>query len=157
MIADGFQWKWPNNIKSNVASPTNPRGKILLSDIEMASLLVLLWLVIVGVCGNLCKKRIRLFGDNIPTVSWVERLTSKKSIVLENFKHYIINHLLSMILGGQCFVFLFHQGTEQPHPGNLNTRDAIPNTAEEVRYQIRLEPKGAAMFSFGRLGGGGEH
>ncbi len=29
-------------------------------------------------------------------------------------------------------VFLFHQGTEQPHQGNMNTRVAIPNTSEEV-------------------------
>jgi hypothetical protein len=38
----------------------------------------------------------------------------------------------------------------------LNTRDAIPNTTKEVRYQIRLEPVGVAMLSFGRAGGGGE-
>ncbi len=54
-------------------------------------------------------------------------------------------------------VFLFRQGKEQPHQGNLNTRDAIPNTTKEVRYQIRLFPEGAAMLSFGRVGSGGEH
>ncbi len=43
-----------------------------------------------------------------------------------------------MILGGQYLVFLLHQGTERPHQGNLNTRDAIPNTTKEVSYQIRL-------------------
>ena len=40
---------------------------------------------------------------------------------------------------GQCFVFLFHQGTERPHQGDVNTREAIPNTTEEVRYRIRLD------------------
>jgi hypothetical protein len=30
----------------------------------------------------------------------------------------------------------------------LNTRDAIPNTTEEVCYQIRLDPDGAVMLSF---------
>jgi hypothetical protein len=62
-----------------------------------------------------------------------------------------------MILGGQCVVFLFHQGTEQLHRGNLNTRDYIPITTKEVRYQIRLDPDGAAMLSFGCVGSGGEH
>jgi hypothetical protein len=31
-----------------------------------------------------------------------------------------INHLLSTILGGQYFIFLFHQSTEQPHQGNMS-------------------------------------
>jgi hypothetical protein len=38
----------------------------------------------------------------------------------------------------------------------LNTRDAIPNTTKEVCYQIRLDPDGSAMLSFGRVGSGGE-
>ncbi len=50
-----FQWEWPNDIKSNIVSPTNWGGKILNSDLKMASLL-LLWLVIEGVRGNLHKK-----------------------------------------------------------------------------------------------------
>ncbi len=41
--------------------------------------------------------------------------------------------------------------------GYLNKRDAIPNTTKKVCYQIRLDPDGAAMFSFGRAGSGGEH
>ena len=72
-------------------------------------------------------------------------------------KCYLINYLLSMILGGQCVVFLFHQGTEQLHRGNLNTRDYIPITTKEVRYQIRLDPDGVVMLSFGLAGGGGEY
>jgi hypothetical protein len=38
----------------------------------------------------------------------------------------------------------------------MNTRDAIPNATEEVSYQIRLDPDGAAMLSFGCAGSGGE-
>jgi hypothetical protein len=33
---------------------------------------------------------------------------------------YLINHLLSKILGGRCFVFLFRQLTEQPYLGDMN-------------------------------------
>ncbi len=46
-----------------------------------------------------------------------------------------------MMLSGQCFVFLFHLGTEQPHQGNVNTRVAIPNTTKEVRNRIILDPE----------------
>ena len=38
----------------------------------------------------------------------------------------------------------------------MNTRDAIPNTTKDVRYQIRLDPDGVAMLSFGCAGSGGE-
>jgi hypothetical protein len=51
-----------------------------------------------------------------------------------------------MIISGLNFVFLFHQGTEQLHQGNMNTRVAIPNTSKEVRYQIRLDPVVATVF-----------
>jgi hypothetical protein len=36
------------------------------------------------------------------------------------FKCYLINHLLSTILGGQYCAYLFHQLTEQPHQGDMN-------------------------------------
>ena len=59
------------------------------------------------------------------------------------------------MLSGQCFV-LFHQGTEQPHQGNMNTRVAIPNTTNEVRYRIRLDPEipEPSSFVYGDGGGG---
>ncbi len=61
-----------------------------------------------------------------------------------------------MMLSGQCFVFLFRRGTEQPHQGNVNTRAAIPNTTKEVRYQIMLDPEipEHPSFVYGDGGGG---
>ncbi len=44
-----------------------------------------------------------------------------------------------MMLSGQCFVFLFCQGTERLHQGDVNTRLAIPNTTKEVRNRIILD------------------
>ena len=38
----------------------------------------------------------------------------------QKVKRYLINHLIIMILSRQCFVFLFHQGTEQLHQGDRN-------------------------------------
>jgi hypothetical protein len=52
-----------------------------------------------------------------------------------------------MILSGRYFVFLFRQGTEQSHQGNMNTRRvAIFNTTKEARYQIWLDPVFTTVF-----------
>ncbi len=61
-----------------------------------------------------------------------------------------------MMLSGQCFVFLFRQGTEQPHQGNVNTRVAIPNITKEVRNRIMLDPEIPRNPSFVYGDGGGE-
>ncbi len=60
------------------------------------------------------------------------------------------------MLSGQCFVFLFHQGTERPHQGDVNTRVAIPNTTKEVRNRIMLDPEipENPSFVYGDGGGG---
>jgi hypothetical protein len=77
-----FRWEWPNNIKQDIISLTNPTGRLTSPDLEMVRL-VILWLVIEGVCHNLRKKWVTLFSDNSPTVSWVTRLASKRSLVAE--------------------------------------------------------------------------
>ncbi len=78
-----FQWEWPTEIKTNITTVQNPKGKISNSDLEMAGLLML-WLVIKGVCNNLREKCVTLFSDNLPTIGWVTRLASKKSSITEN-------------------------------------------------------------------------
>ena len=65
-----FRWEWPNDIKQDIISLTNPTGRLTSPDLEMVRL-VILWLVIEGVCHNLRKKWVTLFSDNSPTVSWV--------------------------------------------------------------------------------------
>jgi hypothetical protein len=59
------------------------------------------------------------------------------------------------MLSGQCFVFLFRQGTERPYQGDVNTRVAISNTTKEVRNQIILDPEILDNPSFVYGGGGG--
>ncbi len=63
-----FRWEWPDDIKQDIISLTNPTGRLTNSDLEMAGL-VILWLVIEGVCHNLREKWVTLFSDNSPTVS----------------------------------------------------------------------------------------
>ncbi len=60
-----------------------------------------------------------------------------------------------MMLSRRCFVFLFRQGTERPHQGDVNTRVAIPNTTEEVRNRIMLDPEMTENPSFVYGVGGG--
>ncbi len=61
-----------------------------------------------------------------------------------------------MMLSRQCFIFLFRQGTERPHQGDVNTRVAIPNTTKEVHNRIMLDPgiPEHPSFVYGEGGGG---
>jgi hypothetical protein len=58
--------------------------------------LVILWLVIEGICLNLHEKRVTLFSDNLPTVSWVARLASTWSLVAEQLVQALTLHLKTM-------------------------------------------------------------
>ena len=77
-----FRGQWPLDIKHTLLTYDNPQGTITNSDLEMAGLLIL-WLVIEAICPNLRGKNVALFSDNTPTVSWVQRLASKRSRVGE--------------------------------------------------------------------------
>jgi hypothetical protein len=48
------------------------------SDLEMAGLL-LLWLCLEATTPDLAHKHIPLFSDNLPTISWVDKMASRKS------------------------------------------------------------------------------
>jgi hypothetical protein len=78
-----FHWEWPDDIKRDINSVSNPAGRITNSDLEMVGL-VLLWIVIEGVCPDLREKRVTLFSDNSLMVSWVTRLASRRSVVAEH-------------------------------------------------------------------------
>ncbi len=78
-----FRWEWPPDIKSYIRLDTNPTGSLTNSDLEMAGIL-LLWLVMEKVCHPLQEKRVALFSDNSPTVSWVRRLASRWSLVAKH-------------------------------------------------------------------------
>ena len=75
-----FRVEWPEDIKADLVSERNRKGRINNSELEMAGLL-LLWLVMEAVCGDLEKRHVALFSDNNPTVSWVKRMASRQSRV----------------------------------------------------------------------------
>ncbi len=73
-----FWLKWPQDITDSLVSFSNPQGSINNSELEMAGLLPL-WLCIEGVVPDIAHKHVALFSNNLPTVSWVDRMASKKS------------------------------------------------------------------------------
>jgi hypothetical protein len=75
-----FRMEWPEDILADLVTVKNPQRKITNSDLEMAGLL-LLWLAMEVVCGELQHKRVALFSDNDPTVSWVRRMATRNSRV----------------------------------------------------------------------------
>ncbi len=60
-----IRWEWPQEDKDLLYE-----GHISNSNFELAGLL-LLWLVMEFVCGNLREKRVALFSNNSPTVGCV--------------------------------------------------------------------------------------
>ncbi len=86
-----FRLQWPPDITANVKSEANPKGTITNSDLKLAGI-VLLWLMMEHVCGPLTEKRIVLFSDNSPTVSWVERMACLSSLVAEQLIRVLALH-----------------------------------------------------------------
>jgi hypothetical protein len=73
-----FRFEWPACIKAELCSEANPGGSITNSDLELAAL-VLLFLVIETVVGDLQDKHVALYSDNSPSVHWIQRLAARSS------------------------------------------------------------------------------
>jgi hypothetical protein len=73
-----FWLQWPTAISKVLVSFDNPARKINNSDLEMAGLLFL-WLCVEAIAQDLAHKHIALFSENLPTVSWVNRMALRKS------------------------------------------------------------------------------
>jgi hypothetical protein len=75
-----YRMEWPEDVKKDLKTSENPAGRLSISDFEMAGFLFL-FLVMEAVCSFKPGAHVALFSDNQPTVSWVERLASKSSVV----------------------------------------------------------------------------
>jgi hypothetical protein len=76
-----WQYKWPQDIKNELISDTNPNGKLTINDLELAGL-VLNWLALE------CQKSVHLafhhvgaFCNNTSAVAWANKLRTSKSRV----------------------------------------------------------------------------
>ena len=67
--------------------------------------LLLLWLTMEGVCGPLQEKRVAMFGDSFPSIGWVKRLASKRSLVAE---HLIQALALQLKIQCACLLTTIH-------------------------------------------------
>jgi hypothetical protein len=82
MQTNSLLLKWPPDISADVILDSDPNGKITNSDLELAGLIILR-LMMEHLCGLLSEKRVALFSDNSPTVSWVKRMACHSSLVAE--------------------------------------------------------------------------
>jgi hypothetical protein len=78
-----FRMEWPQWVKDEVIKTNNGQGGSLTnSDLEMAGLL-LLFVVMEDVCDMQPGCHIALFSDNLPTVSWIQKMAVKGSKVAD--------------------------------------------------------------------------
>jgi hypothetical protein len=87
-----FHLEWPKDIAANLVSSDNPQGSITNSDLEMAGLL-LLWLCIEAIVQDIAHKHVALFSDNLPTISWVDKMASKKLQIATKLVRALALHL----------------------------------------------------------------
>ena len=77
-----FRMPFSQDIKDDLVSFKNRKGRITNSDLEFAGLL-LLWIIMEDVCklGATPGCHVGLYSDNTPTVHWVQKLASRSSKV----------------------------------------------------------------------------
>ena len=75
-----WQVEWPKDIRDKLVSWNNPKGTLTINDLELAGLL-LGWLVIEYICGDLRFKHIGSFCDNTSAVAWSLKGHTSTSIV----------------------------------------------------------------------------
>ena len=80
VIPTVFRGEWPPDIKASLVSLQNPNGALSINDLEMAGFLIT-WLIMETTCADVRQKNVALFSDNSPSISWVERLASRRSLV----------------------------------------------------------------------------
>ena len=99
----------PEWVKIEITSSSNHKGKLTNSDLEMARLL-LLWLVMEEVCDVKFGDHVAVFSNNQPTVSWVDRLASTRSVVAGQLLHTLA--LILKMKGGSLLTPLHIYGNQ---------------------------------------------
>ena len=83
-----FRMQYPEWVKRETISSSNRTGTLKNSDLEISGLL-LLWLVMEEVCKVKYGDHVAVFSNNHPTVSWVDQLASKSSVVAVKLLHTV--------------------------------------------------------------------
>ena len=134
-----FQMQWPPDITPSVISDRNRHGHITNLDLEMAGLL-LLWLMIEHTCESLTEKRIALFSDNPPTVSWVQWMACRSSLIAEQLLQVLT---LRMNAQRSCPLTTLHIA------GDQNSMTDIPSRSfgSEAKWHFRTESDLLTFFN----------
>ncbi len=86
-LSNPFVWhmEWPDDIRNNLVSASNPTGTITINDLEMAGVL-LHWLVLEQLVPaySLRHTHIAIYCDNKSTVHWTYKLNSRASIIAQH-------------------------------------------------------------------------
>jgi hypothetical protein len=134
-----FRLQWPPDITASVISDKNRGSKQTNSDLEMAGLL-LLWLMIEHVCSCLVEKKVALFSDNSPTVSWVQRMACRSSLIAEQ-----LIRVLALRINSQrsCPLTTLHIA------GDQNTMTDIPSRSfgSKPKWHFKTEHDFLTFFN----------
>jgi hypothetical protein len=133
-----FCTQWPPDITANVVSVANPKGTITNSDLELAGL-VILWLMMEHVCGPLKEKHVALFSNNSPTVSWMQRMASCSSLIVEQLIQVLV---LQFNLQKVCPITTLHIAEDQ------NTMTDTPSCSFESKPKWHFQSKEALLTFF---------
>jgi hypothetical protein len=131
--------RWPPDITSSVISDRNRHGQIPNSDLEMAGLL-LLWLMIEHICESLTEKRIALFSDNCPTVSWVQRMACRSSLIAEQLLRVLT---LRMNAQQSCPLTTLHIAGDQ----NSMTDIPLRSFGSKAKWHFKTESDLLTFFN----------
>ena len=74
-----WRLEWPQDVRDQLVTSNNRKGKINISNLEMAGVL-LAWIVLENI-SPICLKHahVGIFCDNTPAVAWATRLSASKS------------------------------------------------------------------------------
>jgi hypothetical protein len=77
-----FLWKyeWPNDIKNQLCTATNPKGTLTMNDLELAGMVLNIFALECNVV-DLAFKHITSFCDNTSAVAWAHKLRTSKLTV----------------------------------------------------------------------------
>lgn len=73
-----WQYEWPEEIKAQIQTPTNPKGLFTINDLELLGQ-VLGWLILETLELSLKYEHVGIFCDNQSAVEWVKRLRTSTS------------------------------------------------------------------------------
>ncbi len=134
-----FRLQWPPDITASVVLDSNPNGSLTNSILKLAGL-VILWLMMEHVCGTLTEKQVALFSNNSPTVSWVERMACRSSLIAEQL---IRVFALCFNLQKVCPITTLHIAGDQ----NLMTDIPSRLFGSEPKWHFKLENKSLTFFN----------